>query len=137
MSQPSTGAGTECRLDHRGSLCQLPRVSSIGDVSLEEAWAQVQRRWDDDRVHQRFIAVCDAVGRLDEAGARYREVREQDPERATEAKRRIDQIVTRALATLQAQRVDPPKRPRRGLFWVSVLVFLAISLTTIWMIRGL
>jgi len=112
-------------------------VSSVGDESLEEAWAQVDEGWGDDGSHKRFIAVCDAIGRLDEAGARYRAVRESDPQRAEEAERRIDQIVARALATLQAQRVEPPERSRRGLFWLSVLVFLAILLTTMWMIRGL
>lgn len=112
-------------------------MSSVGDESLEEAWAQVDEGWDDDGSHKRFIAVCDAIGRLDEAGARYRTVRESDPDRAEEAKRRIDQVVARALTTLQAQRADPQQRPRRPLLWLSVLVFLALSLTTMWMIRGL
>ncbi len=111
-------------------------MSSVADESLEEAWALVEESWDDDGAHKRFIALCDAVGRLDEAGARYRAVQETDEGRADEAKRRIDQIVARALATLQAQRVDPPEEPRRRLFWVSVVVFLAILLTTMWMIRG-
>lgn len=112
-------------------------MSSVGDDTLEDAWSAVDEAWDDDDVHKRFIAVCDALGRLDEAGARYRAIRESDPERADEAKRRIDQIVTRALATLQSQRVEPTDAPRRRLFWVSVVVFLGILLGTMWMIRGL
>jgi hypothetical protein len=109
----------------------------VGDDSLEDAWVAVEEGWDDDDVHKRFIAVCDAIGRLDEAGARYRAVKESDPARAEEARRRIDQIVVRALATLQSQRVEPSDEPRRRLFWASVLVFLAILLSTMWMIRGL
>ncbi len=112
-------------------------MSSVGDETLEEAWAAVDEGWDDDDAHKRFIAVCDAIGRLDEAGARYRAVKESEPERAEEAQRRIDQVVTRALLTLQSQRVEPSDEPRRRLFWVSVVVFLAILLTTMWMIRGL
>lgn len=112
-------------------------MSSVADESLEEAWTLVEEGWEDDGAHKRFIALCDAVGRLDEAGARYRAVQESDEKRAPEAKRRIDQIVVRALATLQAQRLDPPDRPRRTLFWVAVFVFLAICLTTMWMIRDL
>lgn len=112
-------------------------MSSVGDESLEEAWAHLEESWDEDDAHKRFIAVCDAIGRLDEAGARYRAVREADPARAAEAARRIDQIVVRALATLHAQRVEPPAAPRRRLLWVAAAVFLALTFTTMWMIRGL
>jgi len=112
-------------------------VSSVGDETLEDAWTAVDEDWEDDDVHKRFIAVCDALGRLDEAGARYRAMKESDPERAEEAERRIGQILTRALATLQSQRVEPTDAPRRRLFWVSTVVFLAIVLSTMWMIRGL
>lgn len=112
-------------------------MSSVGDETLEEAWSETLERWDDDDAHKRFIAVCDAIGRLDEAGARYRAVKESDPERAEQADRRIDQVVGRALATLQSKRVEPSDEPRRRLFWVSVVLFLAILLSTMWMIRGL
>jgi len=124
-------------LDGRRVLCQLRRVSSVGDETLEEAWAEALESWDEDDAHKRFIAVCDAIGRLDEAGARYRAVKESDPERAQEADRRIDQVLGRALATLQSKRVEPSEEPRRRLFWVSVVLFLAILLSTMWMIRGL
>ena len=93
--------------------------------------------WGDEEAHRRFIGLCDVMGRLDEAGARYRTVREGDPARAEEAGRRIDQVVARALVTLQAERSEPTEGAPRWLLWLAVALSLGVIAFTMWMIRGL
>ncbi|MAQ14876.1 MAG: hypothetical protein CMN30_08780 [Sandaracinus sp.] len=107
----------------------------MSEEPLEVAWERVEAEWAEDEAHLRFISLCQVLGRLDEAGARYRAVREADPERADEAARRIDQVVARALATLHAQRVEtPPKRNRRLLLLVAIGLFIGILGYTMWVI---
>ena len=122
-------------MDVDAALCKGGRVS---DEALDAAWTEVLARWDDREAHSRFIALCDVLGRLDEAGARYRAIREGEPERADEAARGIEQVVGRALVNLHGQRAAAPaKRNRSTLLFVAIAVFLAILGTTMWMIADL
>jgi hypothetical protein len=110
---------------------------SQGSEAIEEAWGEVLEAWDSEDAHKRFIAVCDVLGRLDEAGSRYRAIQEAEPEKSADAERRIDQIVARALATLHAGRSEPGARgPRRWLLFAAVLFFVAIVGATVWMVTG-
>ncbi|MBW2460321.1 MAG: hypothetical protein JRH11_01660, partial [Deltaproteobacteria bacterium] len=43
---------------------------------IDVAWNEVEGAWDDRDAHKRFVALCQSLGRLPEAGRRYREVRE-------------------------------------------------------------
>ncbi|MFW5920524.1 MAG: hypothetical protein ACOCUS_01690 [Polyangiales bacterium] len=75
---------------------------------IEQAWARVEANWEDDEAHEHFVGLCAAQGRLPEAGKRYRAVRDSDPERSEEARRRIDRLLTLATRSLELTRSEPP-----------------------------
>ena len=74
---------------------------------IDEAWPQVEAEWGNIEAHRRFVAVCVALNRLPEAGKRYREVRENDPDRRNEASKQIDTLIVLAAQQLQDTRVEP------------------------------
>jgi hypothetical protein len=82
------------------------------------AWSEVERNWGDDTAHRKFIAFCAAQGALDQAGRRYRLVRDSDPTRKSEAARRIDAVLATALQTMDLARSERPTRGSR-LQWVA------------------
>ncbi len=102
-------------------------ASTEGSIaaSVGEAWCEVERNWDDDLAHRRFIALCSASGTLAEAGGRYREVAARDPERRERAKRQIGAVMAAALVTLQATR-EPAKVRDYRLWWVLCGALLVI-----------
>ncbi len=93
---------------------------------VEAAWQAVLDGWEDPGAHERFLALCEAMGVSAEAGARYRSLRESDPARAAEAQKRLDQLVARALARLQLERSEVSPRPRRWLFLLAVLATICL-----------
>ncbi len=94
---------------------------------VDEAWEKVDQAWDDPEAHRRFIALCRAVGRLAEAGRRYRDVRENDPARAESAKAQIDALIAAAMVEMQAHRSPPPvARARRWLTAAALLLMLGL-----------
>ncbi len=100
-----------------------------GDLTdpVAEAWAKVDRDWDDPEAHRRFIALCRTLGRLPEAGRRYREVREADAARRATAEARIADLLAAATLELQAHRSEPPaRRDRRWVTLLGALVMLAL-----------
>ncbi|MEM1417986.1 MAG: hypothetical protein AAGH15_24020 [Myxococcota bacterium] len=111
-------------------------ANPTGAEALEAAWAEVLSHWDDPGPHERYLALAEALGRQADAGARYRAVREAEPERAAEAKRRIDQLVARALVRLHATRTPPRTSSRRWLFLVAMLVALALLGTAAAVVLG-
>jgi len=91
---------------------------------IPDAWAEVERAWDDPEAHRRFRALCATLGRLPEAGRRYREVRDRDPARREAAERHIDALLALAASSLEGLR-SPPRDlagRRRGLFLVALIV---------------
>jgi hypothetical protein len=94
---------------------------------LREAWEKVDRAWDDPEAHRRFLALCRALGRLPEAGRRYREVREADPSRAASAEAQIDALLAAAMIEMQAHRAPPPAASaRRWLTGAALVLLLAL-----------
>jgi hypothetical protein len=85
---------------------------------FEAAWREVENHWTDDAHHRRFIAFCAAQDALQEAGRRYRQVRDTDPARREEAARRIDAVLAAAFQRIQATRTEPKPRARR-MQWVA------------------
>jgi hypothetical protein len=103
------------------------------DDDLEREWARVVASWDDDKAHDRFLVLCDSSDRLAVAGRRYREVRETDPARAAEASRRIDDILSRAMAHISVMRTE--RAPRRSpIEWVALGVSSALLAALLWQI---
>ncbi|MCB9632338.1 MAG: hypothetical protein H6721_09435 [Sandaracinus sp.] len=100
--------------------------------ALESAWAKVEDAWDDPASHDKLIALCASLGRLDFAGGRYREIREKDPERAERAQKSIDRIVVLAMQTLELHRDPAPANPKRILFPIALLVVAALVGTALW-----
>lgn len=100
---------------------------------IELAWHRVMEQWNDPQAHSAFLALCMELDRLPEAGRRYREVRDRDPERSEEAGRRIDELLTLATQRLQLHRTPPPvDRGRRRLFWLALGVSLCLLVAALW-----
>ncbi len=90
---------------------------------VRSAWEEVERSWPEDAAHRKFLALCETLGCLEEAGRRYREVREAEDGREEDAQRRIEQLIARAMTRIQTTRKEPDPRPRR------ITVILGIVLT--------
>ncbi len=80
------------------------------DAAIEDAWERVTREWDDARAHEAFLVLSASTGRLADAGRRYRDVRERDPERAERAKAQIDRVLALAMQNLSALKTEPSTR---------------------------
>ena len=105
---------------------------------VDEAWGQVEAEWGSDEVHRRFIAVCAALGRLPEAGTRYRRVRSEDPARSDDAARHIDTLIAMATQQLQATRVAPSgPSHKRAPTWTAFFIMLLLMGAGAWLLlRG-
>lgn len=120
-----------------GESAPAPGETSVPDdpdAAIEQAWGRVEAHWDDDSVHDEFVGLCSRLGRLPEAGRRYREVRDTDPERAQDARARIDRLLTLATRTLELGRSPPPDtdRSRRRLFFVALGLCLVLIGSALW-----
>ncbi|MFW6050320.1 MAG: hypothetical protein ACODAU_04055 [Myxococcota bacterium] len=104
---------------------------------VEQAWKRVMERWDDPEAHGAFLALCMELDRMPEAGRRYREVRDTDPERSDEARRRIDELLAFAMHHLESSRTGPPAGRRgRRLFWVALGLSLFMVGAALWTMLG-
>lgn len=109
-------------------------MSDEDDAVLEGLWKKVREGFEDDDRHQAFIAYCRESKQLDEAGRRYRAVAESrdDTIEPTEAvvavaKKRLTQVVTVAVATLEADRTEPgAKREHRMVRIAAYIVFVLL-----------
>jgi hypothetical protein len=91
-----------------------------GDLpGLEAAWRKLEQDWDSDEAHRRFVAYCAQHGALDQAGRRYRQVRDANPARRDAATRRLSAVMVAALEQLSLART-PPRAARRRLVWLMV-----------------
>lgn len=105
---------------------------------IDEAWARVEAEWGNPEAHRRFVGVCLALERMPEAGKRYREVREKDPERSTEAAAQIDALIVLATQQLQDTRVARPEAThKRTLTWAAFFIMLLLMGAGAWLLlRG-
>lgn len=112
------------------------RVPAGANVDEEDpiavAWRKVEASWDDDDAHRAFIGLCASLGRLPEAGARYRQVKESDPARRDDAHARIEGLITLAMQSLQLDRSEPPRHARGGLFLLALAVSTTLIAWTLW-----
>ena len=100
--------------------------------TIQQAWQQVEQDWDNIEAHQRFTALCLQLDCPAEAGRRYREVRDSNPERTERASQQIDAIMAALSAQLELRRSPPPKKPPR---WLLVCVFAICALFSAWFVR--
>ena len=88
--------------------------------AVEEAWAKLQRDWDNAEAHRRFIVLCSSHEALAEASRLYRSVRDADPGRSEEAKRCLDAVKLAALEQLSRARRRTPANKRSRTMWLMV-----------------
>lgn len=120
----------------RGNKEGVSLVDPAADP-IDQAWQQVEDHWQDPQAHAAFLALCVELGRMPEAGRRYREVRDHDPERSDEARRRIDELLSLATQSLQLARTrTPPAAQHKRLFWVALGVSISMVLFALWTILG-
>lgn len=105
--------------------------------AVTSAWENVEREWGSDAAHERFLAVCVASHRMPEAGKLYRRVRDDDPARAVEAKRRIDALLAIAAEQLLVHKTTPPEKGTPRITFVAVGVALMIVAVTLWQLARL
>jgi len=105
--------------------------------AVASAWENVEREWASDAAHKRFLALCVASHRLPEAGKRYRRVRDDDPARAVEAKRRIDALLALATEQLLVHKTPPPEKGTPRITFIAVGVALVIVAVTLWQLARL
>lgn len=102
-----------------------PSAPKTHEEAIQSACDALVASWDSDDAHRKFLALCESFGRLDAAGLFYRKVAESPGPRAQDAKKRIDQLVVRAMANMQALRQEPNTGPR------SVILLMGIVLVVI------
>jgi hypothetical protein len=114
-------------------------VTRSGAPSVEAAWAEVARRWDDPAAHRELLASCADLEALAELGRRYREVLEARPDDPV-ARGMKGEILKRATAIGLAQlpRTRPPA-PRSGVVPRRLLLggVLVLASALSWMLGRL
>jgi hypothetical protein len=86
---------------------------------VEAAWRKLEADWDHEEAHRRFISFCAQHGVLDQAGRRYRAVRDTDASRSQNAAMRLNAVTLAAIEQLSLARAARPPKPRR-LMWLVV-----------------
>ncbi|HKA87240.1 MAG TPA: hypothetical protein VKE22_06210 [Haliangiales bacterium] len=91
-----------------------------------EAFARCEETWEDDGLHDAFLAACRDAGSYAYAAARYR-LAAADAARAEQAEARLKLIRTLAEQALHAAvRAEKPIPRGHALRWVAAALFLAI-----------
>ncbi len=98
------------------------------DAGFELLWAKVQEHWDDDKVHAAFLEYARGGMLLPEAGARYRVIKENDPERAEMAQKKLAMLMLLALSLLESAREPVTGTPKwiTSIAYAVAAVFLAV-----------
>jgi hypothetical protein len=110
----------------------MPSHGGATDVT-ESAWQRVLRDWEDEKAHKAFLMLCASTGQLAEAGRRYRDVREREPERAETAKAQIDRVLGLAMQGLSALKTEPaPRSARTKMLLIAMGVSGAMIATALW-----
>lgn len=114
---------------------------ATADDPVEVAWARVRADFQDDARHKQFIALAQSLGRMPEAGRRYREVLSTSADEAerAQAQRQIDRLLAAAMASMASLKAPADVgRTRLMLLWVASAVMLAlIAGVTFLALRGM
>jgi hypothetical protein len=112
-----------------------------GEDPIDVAWQQVLGSWGEEAAHKRFIALAQSLGRLGDAGRRYREVRESPEgdgpyrdltDRREIAKKRIDEILGVAMVAMAATKTPPPSKKHPKLTFLAIGVCAGMVLFALW-----
>ncbi len=98
------------------------------DDPIETAWRALLPAWDDDARHKSFVALAQSLGRLPDAAARYRGVRD-DEALGANARRGIDQVLKVAMLTLTPPRRSAP--PPKGVWAAAVSFAMLLVVATL------
>lgn len=110
---------------------ETPFATAPAGPGEDEAWAELQARWEDPQAHRAFLARFGDLEALARAGARYRSVLERTPDDAPAAAGR-DEVLRKAtvLGLAAVPRTVPPAPAspwvKRGL--LAVLSLLGVGL---------
>jgi hypothetical protein len=96
------------------------------DPESEILWVALLETWGDDARHDAFVKHCVRVGRLQNAGMRYRERLDADPNDATAARMQA-RIVGMATAALLPMRTEPSTPINRGKWFLWVVAIGAVG----------
>ncbi|MDH5493419.1 MAG: hypothetical protein OEY14_15810 [Myxococcales bacterium] len=113
---------------------QEERSDEAEDPLLDEAWARLEAEWGAPQAHRRFVALCASLGRLAEAGARYRVVRMGDPERREQAEEGIEIVLEHAMRSLSQIRTEPSRRGVERAQLLALLIGSAFVFTALWLL---
>jgi len=90
------------------------------DALLEALWARVMDAWDEEKPHHALAG-------------RYRAVKENDPEKAARAQKKLDGIVIAATHLLMAMKT--PASPHKVPTWVTATAFVICMILIGWVTR--
>ena len=104
----------------------------LHDDPIHLAWAELLEHWTDPAAHRRFLNLASGLGRLADAGARYRRATE-DAALRREAQVQIERLLSRAVVEMQGA-LGPPVDPReryRALRFVAWTLSLTLIILVI------
>jgi hypothetical protein len=103
------------------------------DALLEALWARVMDAWDEEKPHHALLEYAIAQQKLPELAGRYRAVKENDPEKAARAQKKLDGIVIAATHLLMAMKT--PASPHKVPTWVTATAFVICMILIGWVTR--
>lgn len=101
------------------------------EEEIERAWAELLTTWDEERAHERIVALADAADRLALVAQRYRSIADAGGDRATRARAALELITTRALGRMASTpRSEIPAR--RPVEWIALGLSVALGAAALW-----
>lgn len=107
-------------------------TESSGDV-FEALWSKVLEQWTDEKRHAAILAYALEKENLPELAGRYRALQD-DPEKGTIAKKRIDALVAAATQLLMATKTPPPPKSNKALTFFTAIICAIIVSWIAWML---
>lgn len=105
----------------------------MSDPVLEALWKKALDEWDEDAAHGAFLQHCQTTQQLPEAAARYKGMA-GDRERGEAATRRLGGVALLAMAALEHQPREDPKRYSR---YMAIAVSLGFVGASLWLLYAL
>lgn len=101
------------------------------DDPFDLLWARALEAWDDDARHAALLEFALASERLPDLAGKYRAL-EKDPEKAPQAKKRLDALVTAATAVLASMKTPAPPKSNKVLTFFAAIVCAVLTSWVVW-----